>query len=212
MQIEHIRVVDIKPYPHNPREIPETAVAELARYIDDVGFRFPIHLDKAGEIIAGHRRYLAAIRLGFEVVPCIIHDDLTEDEIKGLRIADNKIAESTSWSKSLLADELASLDGIIEAQMLGFDDAEIDKIFDIAKEDEPLDTGKPEDKQFHVCQSGEVWDLGPHQLTIGAKNPAQADGIIKAWQKKAKDKATLNGQAFSEIEKGRKFEAEGAKS
>ena len=99
---------ELHPYERNPRKNKD-AVKSVAASIQSFGFKVPIVVDTAGTIIAGHTRYLAAKKLGMKTVPCIIADDLTEDQIKAFRLADNRVAEIATWDQELLPMELADI-------------------------------------------------------------------------------------------------------
>ena len=91
MNIVEKRIEDIQPYERNPRKN-DRAVPYVAESIKRYGFKVPIIIDKDGVIVAGHTRYLAAIEIGMSEVPCLIADDLSDEEIKEFRLADNKVA------------------------------------------------------------------------------------------------------------------------
>ena len=105
------KVNEIKPYEKNPRHN-EEAVKYVANSIKEFGFKNPIIIDKNNVIIAGHTRLKASIYLNLESVPCIIADDLTEEQVKALRIADNKVSEMATWDEGLLELELEQITGI----------------------------------------------------------------------------------------------------
>lgn len=109
MQIEIVKIEKIRPYANNPR-INDEAVPFVAESIKQFGFKNPILIDKNNEIIAGHTRYKACCQLGIREVPCIRVEDLTEDQIKAFRIADNKVQEIAEWDKGKLTIELADID------------------------------------------------------------------------------------------------------
>ena len=119
MQIIEKSITEIQPYEKNPRKNDE-AVQYVANIIKEFGFKVPIVIDKNGVIVAGHTRYKAAQELGLEKLPCIIADDLTEEQVKAFRLADNKVGEVAEWDFDLLGDEL---DGIFDIDMsdFGFD-------------------------------------------------------------------------------------------
>ena len=119
MQIIEKSIAEITPYGKNPRKNDE-AVQYVANSIKEFGFKVPIVIDKNGVIVAGHTRYKAAQELGLEKLPCIIADDLTEEQVKAFRLADNKVGEVAEWDFDLLGDEL---DGIFDIDMseFGFD-------------------------------------------------------------------------------------------
>lgn len=90
------KVQDIRPYENNPRKN-DDAVKYVAESIRQFGFKVPIIIDKEGVIVAGHTRYKASLKLGLEEVPCIIADDLTPEQVKAFRLADNKTAEKADY-------------------------------------------------------------------------------------------------------------------
>ena len=120
MDIVQKKLSELKPYENNPRKNDE-AVEYVANSIKEFGFKVPIVIDKDGVIVAGHTRYKAAKQLKLKTVPCIIADDLNEEQIKAFRLADNKTGELAVWDFPLLDIELAEIE-TIDMQLLGFDD------------------------------------------------------------------------------------------
>ena len=118
MNIIDRKIDSIRPYERNPRKN-EAAVNAVAASISEFGFKVPIVVDADGVIVAGHTRYKAAQKLGMETVPCIIADDLTPEQIKAFRLADNKTAELAEWDLDLLDLELADID--LDMSQFGFD-------------------------------------------------------------------------------------------
>ena len=108
MNIQNISLTEIHPYAKNPRKNDE-AVSAVAASIREFGFLVPLVIDRNHEIVAGHTRYRAAKQLGMKDVPCVIADELTEDQIKAFRLADNKVGELASWDMDLLPLELADI-------------------------------------------------------------------------------------------------------
>ena len=108
MNIVELKMGEIRPYEKNPRKNDE-AVKYVAESIKQFGFKVPIVIDHNGVIVAGHTRYKAAKKLKMETVPCIVADDLTDEQIKAFRLADNKVAEKAEWDFDLLADEMEEL-------------------------------------------------------------------------------------------------------
>ena len=119
MQIIDKKIGEIKPYEKNPRKN-DNAVDAVANSISQFGFKNPIVIDGNNVIICGHTRYKAAKKLGLEKVPCVVADDLTDEQIKAYRLADNKVSELAEWDIDLLGEEL---DGIFDIDMsdFGFD-------------------------------------------------------------------------------------------
>ena len=108
MQIKDINIGDLIPYEKNPRKN-ENAIEYVKNSIEQFGFKVPIVIDKNNVIVCGHTRYVAAKQLGFDKVPCVVADDLTEEQITAYRLADNKVAEFSDWDMSLLNEELDKL-------------------------------------------------------------------------------------------------------
>ena len=108
MNIIEKKVADLQEYENNPRHN-DGAVKFVAESIKEFGFKVPIIIDSNCVIIAGHTRKKAAEMLGIETVPCIVADDLSPEQIKAFRLADNKVSEFSSWDFGKLEDELAEL-------------------------------------------------------------------------------------------------------
>ena len=109
MQIIEMPTGDLIPYENNPRNN-APAVKAVAESIRAFGFKVPIVIDKQNVIVCGHTRLQAALRLGLDSVPCVRADDLTEEQVKAFRLADNKTAELAEWDIDKLEQELAELD------------------------------------------------------------------------------------------------------
>ena len=118
MQIIEMSIDDLKPYENNPRKN-RAAIKDVAASIREFGFKVPIVVDSDNVIVAGHTRYEASKLLGLETVPCIIADDLTEDQVKAFRLADNKVSEKAKWDDELLKIELGDID--LDMSQFGFD-------------------------------------------------------------------------------------------
>lgn len=104
MQIIERELSDLKPYEGNPRNN-DKAVEPVAESIKKFGFKVPIIIDKDSVIICGHTRYRAAKRLKMKTVPCILADDLTDEQVRAFRLADNKVSEFSSWNDDLVKEE-----------------------------------------------------------------------------------------------------------
>lgn len=144
MIILDVKLSDIKPYENNPRNNDE-AVEPVANSIKEFGFKVPIVIDKDNIIVAGHTRYKAAKKLKLDTVPCIVADDLNEEQIKAFRLADNKVSEIATWDLELLGIEL---DNIINIDMEAFKF----EMFD----EEVKPTKEPKDLSNEVCETFEV--------------------------------------------------------
>lgn len=126
LKIEYLPVGSLKPYEKNAKKHPAEQIEHIANSIREFGFRQPLVIDKDNVLVIGHGRLLAAKKLGLDTVPCVRADDLTEEQIKALRLADNKTNES-EWDFSLLDGELDDIFDIDMEQFgfqLGIDDEE----------------------------------------------------------------------------------------
>lgn len=125
MEIINKKISELKPYKNNPRNNKE-AVKYVANSIKEFGFKVPIIIDKNNEIISGHTRLEASKELGLKEVPCIIANDLSKEQVKAFRLADNKVSEIAEWDFDLLDEELKD---ITELDMSDFGfDLEFEKI------------------------------------------------------------------------------------
>lgn len=147
MNIIDKSIAELTPYEKNPRKN-DGAVAKVAASIKEFGFKVPIVIDKDGVIVAGHTRLKAAESLGMETVPCIVADDLTDEQIKAFRLADNKVAEFAEWDLDALAEELADISEI-DMDEFGFDEALFSEATDFGEQE--FEDDKP--KQICECPS-----------------------------------------------------------
>lgn len=160
MEIIERKTTEIHPYEGNPRNN-EAAIPAVMESIRQFGFKVPIIIDEKDVIIAGHTRLKAAERLGMETVPCIKADDLTPEQVKAFRIADNKTAELSTWDFEALNVELSEIEDI-DMSAFGFDMSEIEDI------PEPEDDEYEEPEEIEpTVQRGQVWGLGEHRLMCG---------------------------------------------
>lgn len=158
MQIFDKKLSEIKPYKNNPRKN-DKAVDPVAESIKQFGFKVPIVIDKDGEIVAGHTRYKAAKKLKLETVPCIIADDLSEEQIKAFRLADNKVGELAEWDFSALEIELDGIDSIDMTEFgFEFPEEETEVVEDDFEEDLPEEP---------KAKPGDIYQLGKHRLMCG---------------------------------------------
>ena len=154
MEIINKKLEELKPYENNPR-FNDDAVEYVANSIKEFGFKVPIVIDKNNTIVAGHTRYKASLELGLEEVPCIVADDLTEEQIKAFRLADNKVSEKAQWDFELLDEELEDLD--IDMKDYGFENIDIDLDIDDSQfiQDTEITKTKDEPKEIICPNCGE---------------------------------------------------------
>jgi len=180
MKIELRKIAEIKPYPNNPR-VNDDAVDAVAASLREFGFRQPIVVDTEGVIICGHTRFKAAQKLGLEQVPVHVAKDLTPEQIKAYRIADNQTATLADWNYDLLPIELGELQAAnYDLGLLGFDQDELAKILGGDLNEgltDPDDVPLPPDEA--VTQPGDLWILGEHRLLCGdSSSPADLDRLL----------------------------------
>ena len=121
-QITYMNVDELVPYENNPRNN-KKAVDKVAKSIEEFGFKVPIVVDENNVIVAGHTRLLASKQLGLESVPVIVAKELTDEQIKAFRLADNKVSEFSKWNEDKLRDELKQLE--MDMTEFGFEFTEL---------------------------------------------------------------------------------------
>lgn len=152
---------EITPYINNPRNN-DQAVDAVANSIKEFGWQQPIVVDKNMVIIVGHTRYKAAKKLNLDKVPVVVAANLTDEQAKAYRLADNKVGELADWNDDLLSDELAGIDDI-DMSDFGFDELDDHAELEDAKDDD-FDEEPPEEPKSKM---GQVFQLGRHRLMCG---------------------------------------------
>lgn len=177
MNITNKAIADLIPYSANAKKHDEKQIKNVAESIKQFGFVQPVVVDRAGVIVIGHCRVLAAKKLGMKEVPCVCVEDLTPEQVNALRLVDNKSAEDgASWDFDLLADELPGLD------LSAFD----------------FDWGLPEDQTEEVVEDeapevdedaepitklGDIWQLGRHRLLCADSTDKEAVELLMDGKK-----------------------------
>jgi site-specific DNA-methyltransferase (adenine-specific) len=153
MEIINKKIDELIPYEKNPR-LNDDAVEYVANSIKEFGFKVPIIIDKNNVIVAGHTRLKASKELGLTEVPCIIADDLNEEQIKAFRLADNKVSEKAKWDFNLLD---AELEDILDIDMNDFG-------FNLELEDEEeteiIEDEVPDVPEEPKARIGDIYQLG----------------------------------------------------
>lgn len=180
MEIELRDLADIHPYSGNPR-VNDGAVDAVAESIRQFGWRAPIVCDLEMVIVCGHTRYKAAQKLALAKVPVHVARDLTPEQVRAYRIADNKSAELAEWDYNLLPIELAALQGTgIDMNMLGFEPDELLRLLDPEAKPgltDPDDVPAPPDQA--TTQPGGMWVLGDHRVLCGdSSKPGDVDRLL----------------------------------
>ena len=181
MNIVEREVDKLIPYSKNAKKHDEAQISNVAESIKQFGFVQPVVVDKNGVIVIGHCRTLAAKKLGMKTVPCVMVDDLTDEQVRALRIIDNKTNESP-WDMELLGDELADID------LSGFDfDFGID-LPEESKEDEDKEIVEDEAPEVDedaepIAKLGDIWQLGRHRLMCGDSTDKAAVELLMDGKK-----------------------------
>jgi len=161
MKIKNLNLNSLIEYENNPRDN-DAAVDAVAASIKEFGFKVPIVVDSNLVIVAGHTRLKAARKLGLVEVPCLIADDLTDEQIKAFRLADNKTAELATWDLSKLEEELFDID--MDMLQFGFEELHSDIPDNATDDDFDPDSEIPE---VPVSQKGDLYVLGNHRVLCG---------------------------------------------
>ncbi len=157
--IVYKNINEIKPYENNPR-INDDAVDKVAASIKEFGIKQPFVVDDQNVIIVGHTRHKACLQLGITEVPCIVASDLTPEQVKAYRLADNKTNEFAEWDFDLLQEEL---DALLDFDMtdFGFDEIEVEVL---PTEQDDVVPDVPEEPKAKL---GDIYQLGEHRLLCG---------------------------------------------
>lgn len=158
---------EIRPYENNPR-VNDGAVGAVAESIREFGFQQPIVVDRDGVIIASHTRYKAAQKLGLTEVPVVVAGNLTDEQVRAYRLADNKTGELAEWDFSALEEELAGI-GELDMSLFGFEPKEMKEPEEITEDD--YEEEPPEVPKARV---GDIYQLGRHRLMCGDSTDVQA--------------------------------------
>jgi DNA modification methylase len=173
VKIEMWNIDEVRPYDRNPR-LNDAAVDAVALSIQQFGFRQPLVVDRDGVLVVGHTRLLAAELLGLETVPVHVAKDLTGEQAKAYRIADNQTGNIAEWDYELLPSEIAELQAAdFDVSLLGFSDDELNKI--VGEEvagglTDPDEIPAPPDEA--ITKPGDLWVLGNHRLLCGDSSKA----------------------------------------
>ena len=160
MKIENLLVKDLIPYEKNTKHHDKKQIDNVAESIKQYGFVQPIVVDKNNVVVIGHCRLLGAKKLKMKEVPCVCVDELSEEQVKALRIVDNKSNES-EWDLGFLADELADID--LSAFDFDFGITPDEEETEIIEDEVP----EVDEESEPISKLGDIWQLGNHRLMCG---------------------------------------------
>lgn len=172
MEIINKNIEDLIPYENNPR-INNKAVKSVAESIKQFGFKVPIVIDKDNIIVTGHTRYKASKKLGLKQVPCIIADDLTDEQVKAFRLADNKVSELAEWDWDKLDEEI---DGLIDINIEDFGFEMVDE--EIEHEINQVQTQK---RVENILNLEQAQYKGVGKYDIPELQPTLETDVINEW-------------------------------
>lgn len=173
--VQEVRLADLVPYERNAKQHSAEQVQKIADSIKEFGFLSPVLIDRAGNIIAGHGRVMAAKSLGMKTVPAVYIEGLTETQRRAYILADNKLTELGGWDDQLVSLELDDLKASgFDIDLTGFsiDDIIISEESSPEFTEEQLDDLKASGKAPRI-KPGEVWQLGEHRLMCGDSTKAE---------------------------------------
>lgn len=180
VELREVEIAALKPYERNAKQHGKEQVERIARSIRELGFLSPCLIDQELNVIAGHGRILAAKEIGWETVPCVFIEGLTEEQRKAYILADNRLTEMGEWDMELVQQELAALaDADFDISLTGFDP---DLRFDdsMAQIQDDGWTGA-EEQQAEEPRSriGDIYQLGAHRLMCGdSTDPGMVEALM----------------------------------
>jgi DNA modification methylase len=167
-QVERWPLDRLIPHARNARTHSETQIAQIAGSIAEFGFVNPVLVGDDGVLVAGHGRVLAARKLGLHEAPVIVLAHLTPTQRRALMIADNQIALNAGWNEEMLSAELASLkEEAFDLELLGFDDADLDRLLATPLEEVQSADEAPEPPTEPISRLGDIWICGQHRVLCG---------------------------------------------
>lgn len=183
LKVDYVAPASLTPSPSNPRVHSPQQIQAIARCIETFGFTAPLLVAGNNEIIAGHGRLEAAKLLRLSEIPVIRREHLTDAQVKAYRIADNRLAERSTWDERVLAlvlQELQEMALEFDLEVIGFDAPEIDlriQSLDSPDEADAADAFEgPE--EVAISTPGDLWCLGPHRLLCGSALDAELYAVL----------------------------------
>jgi site-specific DNA-methyltransferase (adenine-specific) len=183
MNIQEYEISKVVPYKNNPR-INVDAVNVVKKSLKEFGFQQPLVIDKDNKIVVGHTRLLAAKELGLKTVPCVVANNLSDEQIKAYRIMDNKSAEFASWNYGLLTKEVTDLlEAEYDFNLTGFDKFELKDLgidVDLGFVDNPQsdEDEAPVPPANPITSLGDLWVLGSHMVLCGDATKSDDLGLL----------------------------------
>lgn len=173
-EVQEVAVSSLVPYERNAKIHGQDQIKKLKDSINEFGFLTPCLIDREYNIIAGHGRVMAARELGFESVPCVFIEGLTEAQRRAYILADNRLGELGEWNFDIVNEELLALDDMdFDVTLTGFELPEDDPP-EAHEDDYDEETAEPR------CKPGDLWQLGEHRLMCG--DSSDPDNMCKLFE------------------------------
>lgn len=175
-EVQEVSLKDLKPYENNAKIHGKDQIEKLKRSIEEFGFLNPCLIDRDYNLIAGHGRVMAATELGWEKVPCVFVEGLTEEQRKAYILADNRLAELASWDEDLVQSELRALDAAgFDVSVTGFE-------LDIGTFEVTEDGYEEKEETPGRVKRGDLFQLGDHRLMCGDSTSSADMGVLFAGE------------------------------
>jgi DNA modification methylase len=168
-KLEQVPIDKLVPYARNARTHSKQQIAQLRASLREFGFVSPAVIDSQYNILVGHGRVQAAREEGYEKIPCVFAEDLSEAQKRAYIIADNQLSLNAGWDEGLLSVELSDLqENAFDLSLLGFDEKDLAKLLDAdaEAEDDNFDVEAELEKPC-FSKTGDVWQLGKHRVICG---------------------------------------------
>jgi DNA modification methylase len=168
-KLEQVPIDKLVPYARNARTHSKQQIAQLRASLREFGFVSPAVIDSDYNILVGHGRVQAAREEGYEKIPCVFAEDLSDAQKRAYIIADNQLSLNAGWDEDLLSVELSDLqENAFDLSLLGFDEKDLAKLLDAdtEAEDDNFDVEAELEKPC-FSKTGDVWQLGKHRVICG---------------------------------------------
>lgn len=187
LHIQYLPLAEIKRYKNNPRKN-QGAIQKVAASLKEFGWRQPLILDSSHTIVVGDTRYQAAQLLGQYDAPCHIATNLTPEQIRAYRIADNRVGEEAEWDEDRLAREIQQIMAAgADPLLTAFNPLELDRLLKIGEKLDANDGASPEEAHLDdhepITKPGDLWILGAHRLLCGNARSNEAVAHLMQGQK-----------------------------
>lgn len=183
-KLEQVPIDKLVPYARNARTHSKEQIAQLRSSLREFGFVSPAVIDSDYNILVGHGRIAAAREEGYQTVPCVFAENLTEAQKRAYILADNQLALNAGWDEDMLSVELSDLQADdFDLSLLGFDEKDLEKLMmdpdDTGAEDDDFDLSAALDKASFV-EKGDLWTVGKHRLLCGDATSAKDVNTLMA--------------------------------